>query len=432
MANQVIIGSQWGDEGKAKIVDYLTQKADIVVRFQGGANAGHTVEVEDKKYVFHLVPSGIISPNIVCIIGNGVVLDPNQFLKELNELKQYGIASEKRIFISSSAHIVFPHHRVLDDFQESKNGSKAIGTTKRGIGPAYSDKINRKGIRAGDLFTNSFAKTLKARIEDCKQTIQGDYFNTNKEQLKSLLNYESTLKEYQSYAQQIKPFVIDTSVYLYEAKKQNKNILFEGAQGTFLDIDHGTHPFVTSSNTVAAAACTGSGVGPNTIDHVVGVVKAYVTRVGNGPFPTQIKDELGQKLQQEGNEFGATTGRIRRCGWFDCVMLRKAAMINGLTHLAITKIDVLDHFEEIKVCTAYNINGTETNYFPESTEQLNNVKPIYQTFKGWNTSTKKINSWEQLPENAKTYLKFISDQADVTIGLVSFGPKRHQTISVNL
>jgi adenylosuccinate synthase len=426
MTNRVVVGSQWGDEGKAKIVDFLTESADIVVRFQGGANAGHTVEVGDEKYVFHLVPSGIINPNMVCVIGNGVVLDPHQVLLELGELKERGIDPTGRLVLSDSAHVVFPYHQQMDMLKEKAAGAKAIGTTGRGIGPAYGDKVSRSGIRVCDLLN---AEHLKERLYT-----QIDVHNNLIEKLygEKPLDPQPIYEEFLEYGNKLRPYVKDTVVYLNEAMKEGKKILFEGAQGTFLDLDHGTHPYVTSSNTVAAGACIGSGVGPKAIDQVVGVVKAYTTRVGNGPFPTELSDEDGQNLQTVGNEFGATTGRTRRCGWFDAVLLRKAAMVNGLTHLAVTKIDVMDGFEEIKICVAYDLNGTRLDHFPTDTDLLNDVKPIYETMPGWKENTSDILEWDKLPENAKKYLDKVAELVGVPLGMVSLGPKRHQSILLDM
>ncbi len=424
MPNRVVIGSQWGDEGKAKVVDYLTEDADIVVRFQGGANAGHTVEVGDEKYVFHLVPSGIMRPEKVCVISNGVVLDPKQILLELKELEEKNIDFTGRLFLSESAHVVFPFHKKMDQLNEIAAGKNAIGTTGRGIGPAYTDKVRRVGLRICDLMDE---KGFKSKLYSITEM-----YNSHIQKLygESSLSASEIYEEYIEYGRALKPYVSDTIVYLNNSIKAGKNILFEGAQGTFLDLDHGTHPYITSSNTVAAAACVGSGIGPRHIHEVVGVVKAYTTRVGNGPFPTELNDSLGEKLQTQGHEFGATTGRPRRCGWVDLVLLKKAAMVNGLTHLAITKMDVMDNFDEIKMCVGYNINGKVVENFPCQSELLEEVEPIYESVPGWNESTKDITNWEDLPQNAKNYLTTLSEKIDVPIGMISLGPKRHQTISV--
>lgn len=426
MPNRIVVGSQWGDEGKAKIVDYLTYDADIVVRFQGGANAGHTVEVEDEKFVFHLIPSGIMHANKICIIGNGVVLDPEQILIEMDEIKKKGIDIKGRIFISESAHVVFPYHKIIDELKELSAGKNKIGTTGRGIGPAYTDKVRRVGLRVCDLIDkSSFKEKIYHHVNEHNIIIEKIY-GADK------LSPDDIYKEYSEYGNRLAEYVKNTTVYLDNALKKKKNILFEGAQGTFLDVDHGTHPYITSSNTVAAAACIGSGVGPKAVDDVIGVVKAYTTRVGNGPFPTELKDEVGKNLQSQGNEIGATTGRTRRCGWIDMVLLKKAAMVNGLTHLAITKMDVMDNFKEIKICVDYNYNGESLEYFPANTDILNKVVPIYETMPGWNSPTTEIRKWDDLPDAAKNYLNRLSEILLVPIGLISLGPKRHQTIPINL
>ncbi len=426
MPNRVIIGSQWGDEGKAKIVDYLTLDSDIVIRFQGGANAGHTVEVGDEKFIFHLIPSGIMHPDKTCVIGNGVVLDPKQVITELDELAERGISCDGRLFISDSAHVVFPYHIRLDQLQEKAAGKQAIGTTGRGIGPAYADKITRSGIRMGDILdTQNFEAKLKKAVAEKNELFAKMYGGEP-------LSADEIFSDYVEYGQKLKAFVTDTAVYLHQQAKNGKSFVFEGAQGTILDIDHGTHPYVTSSNTVAAAASSGSGVGLKSIDHVVGVVKAYTTRVGNGPFPTELLDSVGEDLREIGKEFGATTGRPRRCGWFDAVVVRKAAMVNGLTHLAITKMDVMDDFEEIKICTGYEINGKETPYFPTNIDKLALAKPIYETHPGWKQSTCEATSWNQLPKKAQKYLERIVELVEIPIGMVSVGPKRHQTIQISL
>ncbi len=426
MSNRVVLGCQWGDEGKAKVVDYLTSEADIVVRFQGGANAGHTVEVGDEKFIFHLVPSGIMHDDKSCVIGNGVVLEPQQLLNEIDELIEKGIDPTGRLFISDCAHVVFPYHKLFDSLKEKAAGKGAIGTTGRGIGPAYVDKCMRSGLRICDMmdpkiFRNRLENALSFQNEIFTKVFNGD-----------AVSPDSVIEEYTKYAERLKPYVTDTVAYLNNAMSSGKKLLFEGAQGTFLDVDHGTVPFVTSSNTVAGSACVGAGVGPKSIDQVVGVVKAYTTRVGNGPFPTELSDDDGEELQKVGNEFGATTGRRRRCGWFDAVLLRKAAMVNGLTHVAITKIDVMDQFKEIKICTEYRHNGRSLDGFPSQTLILDDVEPVYETMPGWQEKTAEITNWNDLPDNAKKYLKRLSELIQVPIGMISVGPKRHQTISIDI
>ena len=426
MTNRIIVGAQWGDEGKAKVVDYLMDDADIVVRFQGGANAGHTVEVGDEKFVFHLIPSGIMRPDKTCVISNGVVLDPKQLLIELDDLEGRGILAKDRLFISDCAHVVFPYHAVADQLKEKAAGKKAIGTTGRGIGPAYADKVSRRGIRVGDLFESEL---LKERIQENVEFVERFF------QVKAAdvgLSVEEIHKNYVGYAERLKPFVTDTVAYLHGQMEEGKQLLFEGAQGTILDLDHGTHPFVTSSNTVAGSACIGSGVGPTAINQVIGIVKTYTTRVGNGPFPTELNDEAGQRIQKIGNEIGATTGRTRRCGWFDAVILRKATMVNGLTHLAFTKLDVLDSFDEVKVCEAYEIEGKRVLSFPSKVTDVEKAKPIYKTFPGWKQHTTKAEKWEDLPKNAQDYLLALAKMVKVPIGMVSVGPKRHESIKVEL
>ncbi len=424
-SNCVVVGAQWGDEGKAKVVDYLTEDADVVVRFQGGANAGHTVEVGDEKFVFHLIPAGVMHPGKLCIIGNGVVLDPAQFLKEIDEVREKNLTVEGRLFVAENAHVVLPYHKRLDKLMEKAAGKAAIGTTGRGIGPAYCDKVRRCGLRAGELLDESL---LRRKLEL--------YAMVNPELVSGLekeegISLEAVLKEYSEYGRRLKPYLADTVIMLNEVHKQGKRLLFEGAQGTVLDVDHGTYPFVTSSNTVSAAACIGSGVGPTAIDRVLGVIKAYTTRVGNGPFPTEIQGEAGKKLRDIGHEYGATTGRERRCGWFDAVLVRRASMVNGLTHLAITKLDVLDTFEEIRICHAYEIDGKRVEHFPLHINMLEKVQPVYETWPGWKSSTEGITDWKDLPENARKYLERMAALLEVPIGMVSLGPKRHQTIRVD-
>ena len=426
MANRIVVGAQWGDEGKAKVVDYLTEESDVVIRFQGGANAGHTVEVGNQKFVFHLIPSGLMHPDKICIIGNGVVLDPAQFLLEVEEVREKGINVQGRLFISEAAHVVLPTHKLLDQYHEKAAGKGAIGTTGRGIGPAYLDKVNRIGIRVGDLldpelFQHKLTLILKTHNEKLTRLYDGE-----------AAAFEPIFNEFRALGEKCRPYVRDCVALLHEAIKKNKVLLFEGAQGTILDVDHGTYPFVTSSNTVAGAACNGSGVGPTAIQQVIGVVKAYTTRVGNGPFPTEILGDLGTKLQTIGNEVGATTGRQRRCGWFDALVVRRAAMVNGLTHLAVTKMDVLDTFPEIKICIGYRVNGADVKHFPSSIPILERVEPVFETLPGWMSDTTEIRKHADLPEKAKAYLNRLSELVEVPIGLLSLGPKRHQTIRMGM
>lgn len=422
MANRIVIGTQWGDEGKAKVIDYLTQQSDIVVRFQGGANAGHTVIVDDKKYVFHLLPAGILYPDKICVIGDGLVVDPEALIKEIHLINKDGVSVEGRLFISGRAHLVMPYHKELDMARENSSGKRKIGTTGRGIGPAYADKASRTGIRVSDLFAP----------EQFKEKVEANLFEKNA-LFKNLYHVEplsakAICEQYFEWADMLKGYVTDTSVLLNKNIRDGKNILFEGAQGTFLDINHGTYPFVTSSNTIAGAACTGAGIGPSRIDEVIGVVKAYTTRVGNGPFPTEFEEDIGKKIREEGNEYGATTGRPRRCGWLDAVMLRKAVELNGLDTIVVTKLDVLDKIESINVAIAYELNGKRIETFPDSVEELETVKPVYETLKGWQTQTSKCKSYKELPPQAKVYVERIQALTGTRIGWISVGPERKQTL----
>jgi adenylosuccinate synthase len=426
MPNRVVVGSQWGDEGKAKIVDFLTLCSDIIVRFQGGANAGHTVKAEDKEFVFHLIPSGIMHLNKICIIGNGVVFDPKQAILEIKDLEAKGISVGNRILIAENAHVVLPWHIAGDKLKEERAGKDAIGTTGRGIGPCYSDKVNRHGVRVGDLLDES---ELRARIEAIA-SFRNEEFKKMYEA--PAIDPEPVIKEYLELGKQLKPYICDTVSYLFTSLKSGKKIIFEGAQGTVLDVDHGTYPFVTSSNTVAGYASCGSGIGPTAIDQVIGAVKAYTTRVGNGPFPTELLNETGEELRKIGGEYGATTGRPRRCGWFDATVVRKAAAVNGLTHLAITKLDVLDTFKEIKICSGYKLEGKEQMNFPNRLALVSLCEPVYETLPGWQCSTEKCRSWEDLPPNAQKYLTRISELVGVKIGMVSVGAKRDETITLDL
>lgn len=429
MANRIVIGSQWGDEGKAKVVDYLTLESDYIIRFQGGANAGHTVVVGEEEFVFHLIPSGIMHDDKICVITNGVVLDPAQLLKELGELKEKGITPGDRLKIADNAHVVLPFHKTLDQLKEKRAGKNAIGTTGRGIGPCYSDKVNRLGFRVGDMLEREELERRIRAIAEVKNheitTLYGDLGG-------EALDVEPIIEEYWEYGQLLKQYICDTTDLLYKAWKQDKVLIFEGAQGTILDVDHGTYPFVTSSNTVAGSACSGSGMGPTVIDQAVGVVKAYTTRVGNGPFPTELDDENGQSLGKIGHEFGATTGRKRRCGWFDAPVVRKAVQVNGLTHLAITKVDVLDTFDEISICTHYTVDGQDVMTIPNQLSKVERAVPVYETLPGWNSDTTKVTSWDELPTNAQKYLLRLAELVDVKIGLVSVGPSREQSIKVDM
>ncbi|MBU0687207.1 MAG: adenylosuccinate synthase [Candidatus Margulisbacteria bacterium] len=415
----VIVGTQWGDEGKGKITDYLAKDMDMVVRYQGGNNAGHTVVIGDNTYKLHLIPSGVFFKNVACVIGNGVVIDPAVLIGEIETLKSSG-HNVDNLRISSQAHVIFPYHRKLDQAQEKKAEAGRIGTTCRGIGPCYVDKFNRRGIRICDLYNDEiFKQKLAWNIEEKSFLIKNFY------KMDVKFDFNSIYDEYMGYAHAIKKFVaIESSVLINDAIKARKNVLLEGAQGTMLDVDHGTYPYVTSSNPISGGACSGAGVGPKDIDEVIGVVKAYVTRVGGGPFPTEMKGKLGDELREKGGEYGATTGRPRRCGWFDGVVMAHASRVNGLTKLAITKLDVLDGLEKLQLCVGYELKGKKIDYFPTDLEKLNLCQPIYEEFAGWTEDTSKCKEYKDLPQNAKTYLTRISEIAGVPISLISTGAER--------
>jgi adenylosuccinate synthase len=425
MANAIVVGTQWGDEGKAKVIDYLTQRSDIIIRFHGGANAGHTVMAHDKKFIFHLVPSGIMYPEKKCVVANGVVLDLEQFFREVDELKLKGISVDGRLFISDIAHLVMPYHKEIDAVNESRMGVGKIGTTGRGIGPAYSDKASRIGLRTGDLLNWDRFVELAEPIYIAKKRLLDSYG------LSLQIKFGEMIEKMRPLREKAIPFICNTADYLFNAVQQGKNLLFEGAQGTFLDIDHGTYPFVTSSNTIAGSACIGSGVGPGVIDHVIGIVKAYSTRVGNGPFPTEQNNEIGELLRKQGGEFGATTGRPRRCGWFDSVLLRKSIQLNGLTRLALTKLDVLNHFKEILVCTHYEIKGKKIDIFPTNPQDFEKAIPVYESLPGWSADLSGCKSITDLPAAARNYLDRIKKLCyDLPFMLISLGPDRSQTIEL--
>jgi adenylosuccinate synthase len=423
LANVIVIGAQWGDEGKGKITDLLSRSADVVVRPQGGVNAGHTIVVKGQTFKLHLIPSGILYPDTECIIGSGTVIDPKILLQEFDQLERLNVSADN-LFISQTAHVTMPYHRLIDQASEEQRGKHKIGTTGRGIGPTYADKSERTGIRVVDLMD---ADTLRKRL-----TWAINYNNVILEKLYNLapLDPEAVIREYQVYADRLRPHVIDSSLKIYDAIQQRKNILFEGAQGTLLDLDHGTYPYVTSSNPIAGGACVGSGIGPTMIDRVIGVAKAYTTRVGEGPFPTELDGELNQMLCDRGAEFGTTTGRRRRCGWFDGVIGRYAVRINGLDCLAITKLDVLDELDEINVCVAYKLDGKNCDHFPGNASEFARCKPIYKTLPGWKTSTEECRLLEDLPKQALDYLKFLAELMAVPIAIVSLGASRDQTIIV--
>jgi adenylosuccinate synthase len=423
MANVVVVGAQWGDEGKGKVVDIYTEYADDIVRYQGGNNAGHTLVVGSEKIVLHLIPSGILHEGKRCIIGNGVVLDPEVFIKEITKLKESGrIKDDASLLLSESLHIIMPYHKRIDIAREAKSGDKKIGTTGRGIGPSYEDKIGRRGIRLMDLLNEEvFARKLKEFL------VEKNFL------LENLLgekpcNFDEILTEYRGYAAVLAKYVADTSLILGKDLKAGKKVLFEGAQGTLLDVDHGTYPYVTSSSTCAGGACTGSGVSPRDIHEIIGISKAYVTRVGSGPFPTELLDETGEQLRQTGAEFGATTGRPRRCGWFDTMVIRYAVRVNGLTGIALTKLDVLSDFDTIKVCTGYTYQGKSLESLPAALETFENCQPVYEELPGWRTDITAAKSFDELPENARSYVRRLEELAGCPIVMVSVGPRRDQTI----
>lgn len=423
MANVVVIGTQWGDEGKGKVVDLLTEKADYVARFQGGNNAGHTLVVKGEKFIFHLVPSGILHPGKVCMIGNGVVIDPGVLIHELDRLEEHGIkVTPKELVISRCAHLIMPYHRALDLARETKKGKTKIGTTGRGIGPCYEDKVCRSGIRVHDLFD---AKALRSKLERNLEETNFMLLHFFGEKPLDALAIE---EEYLAYGKRLAPYADNVSERLHEADKKGRNILFEGAQGTHLDIDHGTYPFVTSSNTVAGNACCGTGIGPTRISKVVGVVKAYTTRVGGGPFPAELLDEVGERIQQTGGEFGATTGRPRRCGWLDMVVVNTSIRLNGLAGLVITKLDVLTGIPKLKIAVGYQCGAKKLLTVPPELDALEACTPIYEEFPGWEEDIRGIRNFSDLPENTRRYLKAIEDIAGIPLSIVSIGPGRDETI----
>jgi len=421
MATTVLVGAQWGDEGKGKIIDVLTEQSDVVVRYQGGNNAGHTVEVGDQKYVLHLIPSGILHPGKISVIGNGVVVDPVALLAEIEHLRQRGVTIDRNLYVSETAHLVFPYHRLLDEIREEQKGKRKIGTTKRGIGPAYADKVARTGLRLVDLLApERFSAKLRQKIRENNEIFKA--FGARP------LSYTKIRRDYLACGRKLRPFITNTVTLLNRAVRDGKNILFEGAQGTLLDIDFGTYPFVTSSNATAGGACVGTGVPPHRVDRVVGVMKAYTTRVGEGPFPTELLDDHGLLLRETGREFGATTGRPRRCGWFDAVATRYAVMVNGIDELAVTKLDVLDVLPKIKVCVAYKAGGKVYETIPNDPDVLQRCKPVYQEFDGWQTSTKRTQNFDQLPKRARIYLQKIAQLSGAKLSIVSVGAKREETI----
>ena len=422
MPNTILVGAQWGDEGKGKIIDFLTDEADIVVRSQGGNNAGHTIVIGGEKYVLHLIPSGILRRSKTCVIGNGVVLDPVSLVGEIDGLLARGVKVGKNLLISDAAHLVLPYHRSLDELREVQKGSKKIGTTKRGIGPAYADKASRTGLRMGDLMRPEvFAAKLTQRIKENNAILKSHGL--------APLNGKKILQDYLAAGEKLRPFVTNTVIFLHRALELKQNMLFEGAQGTFLDIDHGTYPFVTSSNTTAGGASTGSGVPPHRIGSVLGVMKAYTTRVGEGPFATE-DEGLSDRLHAMGREYGATTGRARRCGWFDAVSTRYSTMVNGIDKIAITNLDGLDGVETIRICVAYRLDGKVLDFPPTDSDDLARCEPVYIEMPGWLKGTEKARKFSELPPKARTYVKKISELTGAKLSIVSIGPGRAQTIQL--
>ena len=424
MKNVAVVGSQWGDEGKGKIVDWLSSEADVVVRFQGGHNAGHTLVIDGVTYKLRLLPSGIVRKNKISIIGNGVVVDPWALLDEIKEIKSKGVEiSEENLILSESANLILPFHKEMDEIREDAAGKAKIGTTRRGIGPAYEDKVGRRSIRVMDLISE---KNLDHRLE----TVLMHHNAIRKGLGKELFEKNKLKKELLEIAPQILKFSKPVWKKIDEFKNEGKKILFEGAQGILLDVDHGTYPFVTSSNTVASSAATGSGCGPNTIGYVLGITKAYTTRVGEGPFPTELKNETGEYLGKVGKEFGTVTSRKRRCGWFDGVLVRQTIKVSGINGIALTKLDVLDELDEIKMCVAYELDGKKVDYLPAAVDDQLKVKPIYKSFKGWKSSTKGVKNFEKLPENAKIYIKELEKFIETKVSSISTSPERNDTILI--
>ena len=425
MSAFIVLGAQWGDEGKGKMTDYLAEEANVVVRYQGGNNAGHTVEVGEKQYKLHLIPSGILHDEKLNVIGNGVVVDPKAFFTEIDYLKEEGVkVTPEKLIVSDRAHVIMPYHKVLDKLKEKARGKNDIGTTGKGIGPCYTDKFERCGIRVCDLIDKEvFKEKLKDNIEMKNKYIVNVLGGEP-------LSFEEIYEEYSNYGEELKPFVKDTSVRVYNEIKEDKTVLFEGAQGMLLDIDYGTYPYVTSSNTTAGGVANGVGIGPNMITNAVGIAKAYTTRVGKGPFPTELEDETGEWIREKGHEYGVTTGRSRRCGWLDIVILKTSVRVSGLTSLAVTKIDTLAGLEKVKMCVGYKFNDEIIDYFPASLEDLAKCEPVYEEFDGWDESVANARSYEELHPNARKYLERIEELTDTRISIVSVGPRRDQTMRV--
>lgn len=422
MSVTVIVGGQWGDEGKGKIVDILSESHDVVARYQGGANAGHTIQINGRKFVLHLIPSGILRDDVICVIGNGVVIDPAALLEEIELLRQNNISVEGRLFISQNAHLIMPWHKIIDSLNEK--GKSKIGTTGKGIGPCYIDKYARKGIRIIDLLDPvKLERKIRENLEE-KNNLLADYYKSER------LDVEKIVETYLAFDRAIDPYIKDVPAYLNKAIADGKSVLLEGAQGALLDVDHGTYPYVTSSHPTSGGACTGTGIPPTKINEVTAIIKAYTTRVGEGPFPTELLDETGEKLRAKGFEFGATTGRPRRCGWFDAFLVKYSSMVNGTTSVALTKMDVLDSFPEIKVATGYIHKGKLLSNFPVDCDILNECEPVYETVEGWNCDTSGCTSWNDLPDKAKKFIDFISEKAGMKVAIVSVGPNREQTFFV--
>jgi adenylosuccinate synthase len=419
--NVVVLGTQWGDEGKGKVVDLLTDKATAVVRFQGGHNAGHTLVIDGVKTALHLIPSGILRDGVQCIIGNGVVLAPDALLKEMASLEERGVPVRERLRISQSCPLILPIHCALDQAREIRRGAAKIGTTGRGIGPAYEDKVSRRGLRMGDIYLPEFPEKLRELI-DYHNFVLTEYYQ------QPAVDFDQALAQIQDWGEQLKDIVVDTVNLVHEIRESGGNIMFEGAQGSLLDIDHGTYPFVTSSNTTAGGVATGSGVGPRYLDDIIGITKAYTTRVGSGPFPTELFDKTGEYLAEKGHEFGTTTGRARRCGWFDAVLVKHSIRINSIDSICLTKLDVLDGLETIKVCVGYQDENGRSLSWPASAEQFDRVTPVYEEMPGWSESTVGASSLDQLPENARSYIKYLEQAVGAPIDIISTGPDRKETI----
>ena len=423
MAVRILVGAAWGDEGKGKIVDFLSERADIVVRFQGGANAGHTVQIGDQEYILHLIPVGILRQDKACVIGNGTVIDPEALMEEIEMLGSHGIDVEGRLFISHNAHVIMPYHKLIDRVgEEQLQEEERIGTTGRGIGPAYADKAARKGIRIGDLHDRGVLREkLQRNIDEANRILKAIY-------RAEPLDADRIIEEYMAFAERIGPFVTNTSEYLNDAIDAGKEILFEGSQGTLLDVDHGTYPYVTSSNTTTGAACMGAGVGPTRIDEVIGVAKAYTTRVGNGPFPTEFPSRWGDEFRRMAGEFGATTGRPRRCGWFDAMVVRYAVMVNGIDRLALARLDTLDTLQTLRLCVGYRLNGEVVPHLPNDANVLRRCEPVYEEMAGWDRPTGHIRTWDGLPKEAQAYIERISELVKAKVDLISVGSHRDATI----